>query len=108
MIDYKQLVEDFFTRYKKPFLDELTVGFSDIDPPKRINPAELDHEALKNLLAPETNEHYHLTKEQYEKLIDLIGGETFPPLIFPDQVINVAAGVEMLPYEIQGKNINLT
>ncbi|MBR0204988.1 MAG: hypothetical protein IJQ56_11560, partial [Synergistaceae bacterium] len=93
----------FNARYQTPFLNELTIGFSDIDPPKRINPAEIDHEALNNLLAPNTNEHYHLTKAQYEKLIAIIGG--YPPEIVKDQVIHVTASEAMTPYEIQGRNI---
>ena len=105
MTEYQQLLKDFCKRYKAPFLDELTVGFSDIDPPKRINPAELDHEALANLLAPNTNEHYHLNKSQYDKLMELIGGEKYPPVIFPDQVINISAEGAMTPYEIQGINL---
>ena len=103
MTEYKKLVEEFYSRYEKPFVDKLTIGFSDIDPPKKINPAEIDHEALNNLLAPNTNEHYHLTKAQYEKLINLLGG--YPPEIAKNQVINVTASEAMSPYEIQGKNI---
>ena len=108
MSKYDELLEDFNARYNKPFLDELTIGFSDIDPQKRVNPAELDHEALLNLLAPDTNEHYHLTKEQYDKLIEIIDGDKYPPLIFPNQTINISAEGEMKPYEIQGRYINLT
>ena len=108
MTEYERLLEDFNARYKSPFVDELTIGFSDIDPPKRINPAELDHEALLNLLAQDTNEHYHLTKAQYEKLIELIDGDNYPPLIFPEQVINISAEGQMTPYEIQGRYIKLT
>ena len=105
MTEYQQILQDFCKRYKKPFLDTLTVGFSDIDPPKKVNPAELDHEALQNLLAPNTNEHYHLNKAQYDKLMELIGGEKYPPVIFPDQVINISAEGAMTPYEIQGINL---
>ena len=102
MSKYTELVEEFYSRYDKPFVDKLTIGFSDIDP------AEIDHEALNNLLAPKTNEHYHLTKAQYEKLIEIIDGDKYPPLIFPNQTINISAEGEMKPYEIQGKYIKLT
>ena len=108
MTEYERLLQDFNARYQTPFLNELTIGFSDIDPQKRINPAELDHEALLNLLAPDTNEHYHLTKEQYDKLIELIDGDKYPPLIFPNQEINISAEGEMTPYEVQGRYIKLT
>ena len=108
MSNFTELEEEFYTRYKNPFVDKLTMGFSDIDPPKRINPAEIDHEALDGLLAPETNEHYHLTKKQYDKLIELIDGDNYPPLIFPAQIINISAEGEMKPYEIQGRYTNLT
>ena len=106
MTDYKKLFEDFFKIYKKPFVDDLTIGFSDIDPPKKINPAEIDHEALDGLLAPNTNEHYHLTKAQYDKLIELI--EKYPPKIEPNQVIKISAEGAMTPYEIAGKDIKIT
>ena len=103
MSKFTELEDEFYTRYKRPFVDKLTMGFSDIDPPKKINPAEIDHEALNNLLAPNTNEHYHLTKAQYEKLINLLGG--YPPEIAKNQVINVTASEAMTPYEIRGRNI---
>lgn len=105
MKNYEQLVKEFFTRYRKPFVDKLTIGFSDIDPPLKVNPAEIDHEALDGLLAPNTNEHYHLTKEQHDKLIKLIDGDNFPPLIYPNQVIRITADEPMTGYEIQGKNL---
>lgn len=103
MIEYEKLVEEFYTRYERPYVDKLTIGYSDIDPPKKINPAELDHEALGNLLAPNTNEHYHLTKAQYEKLIEII--DKYLPQIEPNQVIRIMAEGAMKPYEIRGKNI---
>ena len=106
MKNYAELVKDFFTRYKKPQIDPLTIGFSGIDPPEKVNPAEIDHEALDGLLAPDTKEHYHLTKEQHDKLIEMI--DNYLPLIFPNQVINISAEGEMPPYAIQGRHIKLT
>ena len=69
---FEDLVKDFFDKYEEPKIEPLTVGFSDIDPPlKQIEPNK-DHELLENLLGGDENGHYHLTKELYDKVIELL------------------------------------
>lgn len=74
---YKELAEEFFTKYETPEVDELTVGFSAIDPPKKINPYDIDHEQLDGLLGGNWEGHYHLTKELWEYVIDLVNTKDF-------------------------------
>ena len=74
---YKELAEEFFTKYETPEVDELTVGFSAIDPPKKINPIDIDHEQLDGLLGGNWEGHYHLTKELWEYVIDLVSTKDF-------------------------------
>ena len=74
---YKELAEEFFTKYETSEVDELTVGFSAIDPPKKINPLEIDHEQLDGLLGGNWEGHYHLTKELWEYVSDLVNTKDF-------------------------------
>ena len=74
---YKELADEFFTRYEYPEIDELTVGFSAIDPPKKINSYDIDHEQLDGLLGGNWEGHYHLTKELWEYVIDLVNEKDF-------------------------------
>ena len=107
MSKYSKLVEEFFTRYERPEIEELIVGFSGIDPQKKTLTGIIDHEQLENLLGGDDNGHYHLTREQWEKLIELIS-EKYPPEILEGQTISVISNEEITPYEVQGINVKLT
>ena len=74
---YKELADEFFTKYEYPEIDELTVGFSAIDPPKKINPYDIDHEQLDGLLGGNWEGHYHLTKDLWEFVIELVNTKDF-------------------------------
>ena len=78
MSKYSRLVEEFFTRYEKPQVDKLTIGFSGIDPPLKVLASEIDHEELNNLLGGDETGHYHLTKDQWEKVLKLLDDEPEP------------------------------
>ena len=106
---YEEILQDFFERYDKPFVEKFTVGFSGIDPPKKVFPDDIDHELLKNLLGGNDNTgHYHLTKTQIEKLRKLIDDDFFPPKINPNQTFYIFPEQSMTPYQVQGENISLT
>ena len=88
MSEYSQLVDEFFTRYEEPVIEQLTVGFAGIDPPLRVLASEIDHEGLNHLLGGDETGHYHLTKDQWEKVIKLLNEEpipTPPPEPEPDE-----------------------
>lgn len=72
MSRYRNLVDEFFTKYEKPEVEELTVGFSSIDPPKIVDFSWLNHETLENLLGGDENGHYHLTKELWDEITDIV------------------------------------
>ena len=77
MSTYEQLAQEFFTKYEYPKIEQLTVGFSDIDPPKKINSSDVDHEQLDGLLGGNWEGHYHLTKELWEFLVELFNTKDF-------------------------------
>ncbi|MBQ7215570.1 MAG: hypothetical protein IJP54_05625 [Synergistaceae bacterium] len=78
MSTYEQLAADFFTKYEYPDIEPLTVGFSDIDPPKKIFSSDIDHEQLDGLLGgDDINGHWHLTRELWEFVVDLVGTKDF-------------------------------
>lgn len=78
MSRYENLVANFLLAYEKPELDELTVGFSGIDPPKKSSGGGTDdHEALTNLLGGDDNGHYHLTKDMWLQIIDFLENKDF-------------------------------
>ena len=66
MSTYKELFEELYQRYEKPQVDELTQGFTRIDPD--IKAEALDHERLDNLIGGDLAGHYHLSKSQVDKL----------------------------------------
>ena len=68
MSEYAQLAAEFLERYEKPVVEEYIQGFSGIDPQKKVNPGELNHEQLYGLLGGEDSGHYHLTEELLDKL----------------------------------------
>ena len=88
-------------------IEDLIIGFSGIDPQKKRSIGIVDHEKLQNLLGGKEKEHYHLTREEWEKVIELIS-EKYPPEIQEGQVIQVIAGEEMTPYQVLGTDVELT
>ena len=78
MSEYSRLVDEFFTRYEEPYIEKLTVGFAGIDPPLRVLASEIDHEGLNNLLGGDETGHYHLTKDQWEKVLELLDDNPTP------------------------------
>ncbi len=65
---YKEIREEFYSRYKKPVLEPLVVGYSGIDPPLKPQVEDEEHEELTNLLGGNENGHYHLTGKEYQEL----------------------------------------
>lgn len=106
MSEYRKLVEQFFERYEKPEIEELTIGFSGIDPPLKQRGGIIDHEQLNGLMGGNDEGHYHLTKEELEGLRELLS-EKYPPSIYSGQVINVVASEPMTPYEVQGQDVRI-
>ena len=86
MSKYSELVEAFFMRYEQPVIENLIVGFSGIDPPLKMDVASenVNHEELMNLLGGDDDGHYHLTKEQYDQLKELIDNPTPTPTPDPE------------------------
>ena len=62
--DYSQWLED----YEKPEIDSLIVGYSGLDPDKRVKASTINHEGLDGLLGGDWAGHYHLTNDQVAKL----------------------------------------
>ena len=85
--------EEFYKHYERPEIEELTVGFSGIDPPEKTGTN--DHEELENLLGGDAMGHYHLTGSQLEKLAAMFR-ESYPPYITTRQ-ITVTADEPMTP-----------
>ena len=63
-----------------------------------------NHERLTNLLGGDSSGHYHLTKEQFDWIVEQMS-EKYPPAIAPNQIMNLTASQEITPYEIQGENV---
>ena len=62
--DYSQWLED----YEAPEIDSIIVGYSGIDPDKKVKAEAINHERLDGLLGGDWAGHYHLTNEQVAKL----------------------------------------
>ncbi len=105
MTDLLEQFEEFYKKYEKPIVEELTVGYSGIDPPiNHKNSSDIDHEKLRGLLGGDENGHYHLTEAQLERLKEIFKYR-YPPLIGEGQIINTIAYEEITPYEIEGINV---
>lgn len=102
-----ELFDKFYERYERPVIEDLVIGFSGIDPPLKPGAGSTDHEVLDNLMGGDSTGHYHLTKEQIEKLLALVG-EKYPPRIAIGQTITINADEEMTPIQIQIENGGLT
>ena len=62
----RELLEKLHERYETPFVNEITEAFTDIHPPQK--PENIDHERLANLIGGDVRGHYHLNKNQVDKL----------------------------------------
>ena len=62
--DYSQWLED----YEAPEIDSIIVGYSGIDPDKKVKAEAINHERLDGLLGGDWAGHYHLTNDQVAKL----------------------------------------
>ena len=101
---YRELIEEFFTRYEHPIIEPFIMGFSGIDPPLKQSPGVNDHELLMNLLGGDDHGHFHLTREQLDWIIEQMT-EKYPPSITPNQVINTVADEAINDYQIQGIDV---
>ena len=92
------VMEEFYSKYNKPYIGSITVGFSGIDPaplgsgssasssaPVSESPAFVDvgsipeevlygadHEGFENIMGGDEGGHWHLTTEEYSKLLELL------------------------------------
>ena len=98
-------LEEFYSRYEHPEVEDLVVGYSGIDPPRKVKANELNHEELANLLGGDETGHYHLTGQQYSRLLELL---VWPPVIEAGQEVPATADEEMTDYEIRGTDIRRT
>ena len=100
---YQEAVEEFLGKYEKPQVEDITVGFSGIDPQRKyfggVGAGTDDHEQLVNLQGGDDNEHYHLTEDQLDWVIEQVN-EASKPVIGDGQTIVVLPGEEIDPYEI--------
>ena len=101
---YRQLVEEFFTRYEHPVIEPFIMGFSGIDPPLKQSGGVNEHELLNNLMGGNSEGHYHITKEQLDWIIEQMQ-EKYPPDITPNQSINGTADVPITDYSISGTDV---
>lgn len=103
----KERFNQFYKRYKYPEFEELLIGFAGIDPPLKNDGSSIDHEKLDNLLGGNESGHYHLTKEQLEKIRKRLN-KKYPPKVNSGQIINANPDEEITPYQVTGKNVELT
>ena len=96
--------DEFNKRYKRPEVEELTVGYAGIDPPLKNDGTDLDHECLDGLLGGDDEGHYHLTKKQLEGLEELYEKDYFPRIL-RGQVIDAVPNDEITPYTVLGVNV---
>ena len=110
MSRHDELEEKFYEKYERPVIEPYTLVFSGIDPPLKAGTGILSsHELLEGLLGGDISGHYHLTGEEYEKLVGILEPEPFeeryPPEIYSGQEVPTTANEEMTPYEVQGENV---
>ena len=103
-MELKDLVDEFFTRYEHPVIEQFILGFSGIDPQKIHSLGVIDHELLNSLLGGNSEGHFHLTRAQLEWIIEQMS-ENYPPSINPNQVIPATADCPISNYEISGINV---
>lgn len=105
MNHYQEAVEKLFGKYEEPMIEDITLGFSGIDPQRKYNGVD-DHEILTNLLGGNDDGHYHLTLEELEWLREQMK-EKFPPLITENQSITLFDSENMPDYEVLGENVKI-
>lgn len=99
----RELEAEFYERYEYPVIEPYILGYSGIDPPKKVNmDGEHDHERLSNLLGGNEFGHYHPTGREYYELCRLL---EYPPEILSGQVIECVPNDEMDGYEIKGRYV---
>lgn len=100
---YQEAVETFLGKYERPVIEDITVGFSGIDPQRKyfggVGTGTSDHETLNNLQGGDDEGHFHLTEEQLEWVIEQVN-EANKPEIPDGQEIIVDADGELDPYQI--------
>ena len=64
---YADLVRKFEEDYEQTEIGEYIVGFSGLDPDRKIKPETIDHEKLDGLLGGDFSGRYHLTNDQVTK-----------------------------------------
>lgn len=70
---YEEYVSKFLEDYEQPVADEYIVGFSGLDPDRKIKPEEIDHEKLDGLLGGDFAGRYHVTNDELRKFIGYEG-----------------------------------
>ena len=102
--------EDFREENESPTVGDVIVGFSGLDPQKKDKDdvGTEDHEKLSNLKGGDESGHYHLTREQYERLLELLEEGNVLPDIYPGQSIFLTVDEAMTPYEVRGVNVTLS
>ena len=106
MSQYQETMEKLFGKYEKPVIEDITIGYTGIDPQKRYMYDD-DHEILRGLLGGNDNGHYHLTLAELMWLREQMDVK-YPPVIAEGQVLNLIDSEEMEEYEIQGDNLKPT
>lgn len=100
MSRYSEMVQKVLGKYEKPRIEDVTLGFSGIDPQRKYKESDSqdDHELLHNLKGGDENGYYHLTLAELEFLRVL--REALAPQILEGQEITINAGEEMEGYQV--------
>ena len=79
---YAEYVSQFEEDYEQPVVEEYIVGFSGIDPDKKVKPETISHEKLDGLLGGDIAGRYHVTHDElalfrgYQGQITKLSGDT--------------------------------
>ena len=79
---YAEYVSQFEEDYEQPVVEEYIVGFSGLDPDKKVKPETISHEKLDGLLGGDFAGRYHVTHDQlsdfigYDKRINQLSAST--------------------------------
>lgn len=96
---YQDAVKELWSKYEKPEVERVTVGFSGIDPQKRYVGID-DHETLRSLQGGNEEEHYHLTLAE----VEWIREQMLKPEILTEDEIVIIADEEMDDFKVEVKN----
>ena len=102
MSKYRNLIANFLENYEAPVVEDYIQGFSGIDPQRKVNPLDIDHEQMDGLLGGGYEGHYHLTREQLDWIKEQMTIK-YPPVISNSQVINAVPSTPITNYKIQGE-----